>query len=195
MGYGEIQRAIISGTCCYFSIRLTPRYESWLCLKLILTNKPPFVKALLHFKKKEKKRKDFRFLYNFVSSFNRHQPNAMSQVANENGLFYWSYLRKYQISIGLQISSSKIQFCRPLLKEVMIMIILLLVIMLIIIIIKKKLDTLTRSRVTRLPPHTTTTRGPGGRAGSSWLRFEFLILCYHTTRTNAVSCRYFFSIK
>ena len=124
------------------------------------------------------------------SSLNRHQPNAMSQVANENGLFEQLYLRKYQINIGSQISSTKVQFCRPLLKDVIIMIIMLLVIMLIIIIIKKKMDTLTRSRVTRLPPHTTTTRGPGGRAGSSWLRFEFLILSYHVTRTNAVSCRY-----
>ena len=131
------------------------------------------------------------FLLCWFSSVSRHQPNAISQVANENGLFERSYLRKYQINIGPQISLSKIQFGRPLLKEVMIMIILLLMIMLIIIIIKKRLDTLTRSRVTRLPPHTTTTRGPGGRAGSSWLRFEFLILCYHVTRTNAVSCRYF----
>ena len=120
------------------------------------------------------------FLLCRFSSVNRHQPSAMSQVANDNVLFERSYLRKYQINIGSHISS-KIQFCRPFLKEVMIMIILLLVIMLIIIIIKKKLDTLTRSRVTRLPPHTTTTRGPGGRAGSSWLRFEFLILCYHVT--------------
>ena len=110
-----------------------------------------------------------------------HGPPLIYNLPNENGLFERSYLRKYQINIGSQISSSKIQFCRPLLKEVMIMIILLLVIMLIIIIIKKKLDTLTRSRVTRLPPQTTTTRGPGGRAGSSWLRFEFFIFdlpCY-----------------
>ena len=124
------------------------------------------------------------FLLCMFSSVNRHKPNSMSQVVNESGLFERSYLRKYQINIGSHVSS-KIQFCRPLLKEVMIMIILLLVIMLIIIIIiKKKLDTLTRSRVTRLPPHTTTTRGPGGRAGSSWLRFEVLILCYHVTRTS-----------
>ena len=130
------------------------------------------------------------FLLCRFSSVNRHQPNAMSQVAIENVLFEQSYLRKYQINVGLQISSSKIQFGRPLLKEVMTMIIpllLVIMIMLIIIIIKKKLDTLTRSRVTRLPPHTTTTRGPGGRAGSSWLRFEFLILSYYDTRTNAVS--------
>ena len=131
------------------------------------------------------------FLLCRFSSVNCHQPNGMSQVANESGLFERSYLRKYQINISSQISSSKIQFCRPLLRVYeMIMVILLLETILIIIIIKKKLDTLTRSRVTRLPPHTTTTRGPGGRAGSSWLRFEFLILCYHVTRTNAVSYKY-----